>query len=139
MSWSDHPKRMVEVRAASETLESVSPGITENVRRELEAYGPDVMTAAIEKCREMGLFGGQYHTDGVDNSPEGIEQVRAELAEQRNQMLNAGVMEQSMLLTHVLVLLAELKDVKECQTKMPEALRALKDQAQEDLKNMEKG
>jgi hypothetical protein len=53
------------------------------------------------------------YVDGVDTSPEGIEQVRNELIDQRNQMLGAGVMEQAVLLSHVIVMLAELKEIKE--------------------------
>jgi len=51
--------------------------------------------------------------EGVDNSPEGIEQIRQELAEHRNQALGMGKMRYGVLMTHVIALLAELKALKQ--------------------------
>lgn len=137
-AWSEYPKQIQAAKARLNVLDIVSPGIKEQVMHELDGYGPDRMAATIEKFREMGLFGDDPYTDGVDNSPEGIEQARTELIKQRNRMLGAGVMEQAAFLTHVLVLLAELKDIKEHHAALPDAIRNLKTQAQNDLKNMEK-
>ena len=118
MSWSEYPKQMMDKRAALAALDEKFPGI-------------------VQWANE-NLVPTEYYTDGIDNSPEGIELLRTELIEQRTQMLDTGVMEQATLLSHVIVLLAELKDIKERQARLPETIRSLKAQAQEDLKNMEK-
>lgn len=55
----------------------------------------------------------QETVEGVDNSPDGIEQVRSELIEHRNHALGLGEMRYAVLMSHVIVLLAELKEIKE--------------------------
>ena len=48
--------------------------------------------------------------DGVDYTPEGIEQVRTELIIVRDAALDAGRMDLAVLFSHTLALLAELKE-----------------------------
>lgn len=79
-----------------------------------------------------------HHTDGVDNSPESIEQIRTELSEHRNQALSMGEMRYAVLMSHVIVLLAELKDIKVQQAKWPEVIRGLVAQARKDVANLSK-
>jgi hypothetical protein len=50
------------------------------------------------------------HVDGVDYTPEGIEQVRTELVVVRNAALDVGHMDLAVLFSHTLALLAELKE-----------------------------
>jgi hypothetical protein len=51
--------------------------------------------------------------DGVDYTPEGIEQIRTELAEHRNHALGLGEMRYAVLMSHVIALLAELRRLQE--------------------------
>lgn len=51
--------------------------------------------------------------EGVDNSPEGIEQLRQELVEHRTHALGLGEMRYAVTMSHVIALLAELKALKE--------------------------
>lgn len=74
--------------------------------------------------------------EGVDNSPDAIEQIRQELVEHRNNALGMGEMRYAVLMSHVIVLLAELKDIKENQAKWPEAIKGLVAQAKKDISAM---
>jgi len=80
----------------------------------------------------------ECHTDGIDNSPEGIEQIRTEVAGHRNQALGMGEMRYAVLMSHVLVLLAELKDIKIQQAEWPEVISRLVAQARKDVANLSK-
>ena len=63
----------------------------------------------------------QQFADGVDNSPEGIESVRQTVIEHRNKAIEVwpkGI-DYSVLMTHVIALLAELKAYKEAGIYLP--------------------
>lgn len=74
--------------------------------------------------------------EGVDNSPEAIEQIRQELVEHRNKALGMGEMRYSVLMSHVIVLLAELEGIKEEQAKWPQHIRGLVAQAKKDVADL---
>lgn len=57
--------------------------------------------------------------EGVDYSPEGIEQIRGELVEHRNHALTLGEMRYAVLMSHVVVLLARLKEYEEGTIEKP--------------------
>lgn len=61
----------------------------------------------MERRKTMTQF-----VEGVDNTPEGIEDVRQELVEHRNQALGMGEMRYAVLMSHVIAYLAELKSLK---------------------------
>lgn len=113
MNWAKYPSALTRTKAQLDLLEAISPGVTEKVEQELDKVGHDRMAASIKKLQETGLISDQETAGGVDNSPAGIEQVRTELIEHRNQALDVGEMRYAVLMSHIIVLLAELKDTKE--------------------------
>jgi hypothetical protein len=139
MNWAEHPEQLARAKVREAVLEKISPGIIGRVRRELEADGPDAMASAIEKLTSLGLLVADGQTvEGVDNTPEGIEQIRQELVEHRNHALGIGEMRYSVLMSHVIALLAELKDIKEGHAALPEHIKQLTAQAKKDITEMEK-
>lgn len=57
--------------------------------------------------------------EGVDYSPEGVEAIRGELVEHRNHALTLGEMRYAVLMSHVIVLLARLKEYEEGTLEKP--------------------
>lgn len=70
---------------------------------------------------ERGNALSGHQVEGVDYTPEGIEQVRTELAEHRNHALGLGEMRYAVLMSHVIALLSELKRLTEQEAKAPDA------------------
>ena len=58
-----------------------------------------------------------FKVEGIDYTPEGIESVRGAMIEFRDAALNAGHMEVAVTISHVLALLAYLKDLVMIQAK----------------------